>query len=240
MDPFGGLVVGASDVDATIGFFGTFGFVVTARSADGAVLRMPDGAPVDVVVEASDAATAAPCDYQLGPRALDLYTTDIDDGLAVCRDAGWSTSGVGVVSMGPVTMRQALVVGPDGMPVVLVESTHRRSSLLDVHPDRRFSEPHSVVWAVADLDAEAARWVAAGATRGMDLRFVEPAVSEYLGLPDSPVEIRMTMLADADVSPLRLELLEYVGRTHAEAAGGPIVALLHDREAGGAVLTRRR
>jgi len=42
------------------------------------------------------------------------------------------------------------------------------------------------------------------------------------------------------VSPLRLELLEYVGRTHAEAAGGPIVALLHDREAGGAVLTRRR
>ena len=89
-----------------------------------------------------------------GPRALDIYTTDMDGVLAELSAAGWLVSGPGTISVGPVTMRQALVVGPDGLPVVLVESTHRRSSLLDEFPDRRCSDPHSVVWCVDDLDAD--------------------------------------------------------------------------------------
>jgi hypothetical protein len=43
----------------------------------------------------------------------------------------------------------------------------------------------------------------------MDLAFEEPEVSTYLGLPRSPVAIRMTMLSGAGVEPLRLELLEF-------------------------------
>jgi hypothetical protein len=221
MQPFGGVVIGASDVEASAAFFETFCFERTSATT----LRVPGGAPVDIVLAATDAPGRAPRGYELGPRALDLYTTDIERGLAVAADAGYMTSPIGTISMGPVTMRQALVTGPDGVPVVLVESTHRRSSILDREPDRLFSEPHSVVWAVDDVDTEAAWWVEQGATKGMDLRFSEPAVSEYLGLPDSPVEIRMTMISDVAVSPLRLELLEFVGRHPAGAAPtGPYVA----------------
>lgn len=220
MEPFAGLVVGASDVAAAVVFFETFGFVETTPG----VLRVPGGAPVDIVIEATDAPLRAPRNYELGPRALDLYTTDIERGVAVAADAGYATSPIGTINMGPVTMRQALVTGPDGMPVVLVESTHRRSSILDLEPDRLFSEPHSVVWAVADIDVEAAWWVEQGATKGMNLQFSEPAVSQYLGLPDSPVGIRMTMLSDPDVLPLRLELLEFVGRG-AASDQSPIHAL---------------
>lgn len=79
-----------------------------------------------------------------------------------------------------------------------------------------------MVWAVADLDAEAGWWVEQGATKGMDLRFSEPGVSEYLGLTDPVVEIRMTMLSDPDVSPLRLELLEFVGRNDGGAGAGAV------------------
>ena len=221
MDPFTGVVVGASSVEATVAFFSVFGF--EERSAG--VMRVPGGAPVDIVIEATDRVARAPRDYEIGPRALDLYTTDIERGVSVAADAGHTTSPIGTIAMGPVIMRQALISGPDGVPVVLVESTHRRSSILDREPDRLFSEPHSVVWAVADLDTEAALWVEHGATKGMDLRFSEPAVSEYLGLPDSPVEIRMTMLCDAEVSPLRLELLEFVGRDGASNTACPIRSL---------------
>ena len=41
MEPFGGLVVGASDVAASVGFFETFGFVVTDRTLDSDLRRCP-------------------------------------------------------------------------------------------------------------------------------------------------------------------------------------------------------
>ena len=197
--------VATTDPVASAAFLGMFGFV-----GDGD-LRMvvPDGAAVAVEFVTVTKAGVAPADFDRGPRALDLYTNDLDGVLAEAAAAGWPTSGPGTVSIGPVTMGQAMVVGPDGLPVVLVESTHRRASLLDALPDRRVSEPHSVVWCVPDLDAEAARWQAAGWTKGMDLAFAEPAVSDYLGLPRSPVPIRMTMLSGPDVEPIRLELLEF-------------------------------
>jgi len=199
------VVVATTDRSSTAAFLDLFGFVAEGPAR----LVVPDGAPVAVELVGADRAGRARRDFEVGPRALDLYTTDMDGVLSDAAAAGWTTSAPGTISIGPVTMRQAMVTGPDGLPVVLVESTHRRSSVLDEHPDRRCSEPHSVVWCVPDLDAEAARWEAAGWTKGMDLAFSEPAVSDYLGLPRSPVPIRMTMLSGPEVEPVRLELLEF-------------------------------
>ena len=203
--------VATTDVVATDRFLRLFGFRVAPDAGGGLWFTAGAGAPVwlEPAEPTGPEAPVAPEGFQRGPRALDLYTTDLEGVLADAAAAGHAVSGPGTIAVGPVTMRQALVVGPDGFPVVLVESTHRRSSALDDEPTRRCSEPHSVVWCVDDLDAEAARWQAAGWTKGPDLSFTEPAVSEYLGLPRSPVPIRMTMLSGPGVEPVRLELLEF-------------------------------
>ena len=198
------VVVATSDRAATGEFLETFGFLRGDRG-----YFVPQGAPVRVELVDAETPGRAPRDFERGPRALDIYTSDIRRAVDAISRSGWEVSPVGTVSLGPVTMHQALVTGPEGLPIVLVESSHRRASLLDHEPDRLFSEPHSVVWCVDDRDAEAARWEAAGFSKGMDLAFEEPAVSDYLGLPRSPVPILMTMLSDEAVSPIRLELLEF-------------------------------
>jgi len=106
-------------------------------------------------------------------------------------------------------MRQQMVTGPDGLAVVLVDSTHRRSSVCDMADPPLHSEPHSVVWSVADHAGELDRWRVAGWTPGATIGFSEPSVSAELGLPESPTPITMTMLSDADVAPIRLELMTF-------------------------------
>ena len=203
-----GVVVGATDVEATLAFLARFDFTHVTLIGPEAHARVRGGHGVPIIVVAATGGATAPCDYEQRARAIDIYTGDLDAALAALD--GEQCSPIGVVELGPVRMRQALVSGPDGLPIVLVESTHRRASILDTEPDRLFSDPHSVVWCVADRDAEATWWVEQHAmTKGMDLAFEEPAVSEYLGLPDSPVRIEMTMLSDAEVSSLRLELLAF-------------------------------
>jgi hypothetical protein len=204
-----GVVVGASDPEATVAFLSAFGFLESGRDGDSVRLVVPGNDSAAVEVAAGSPAGVAPRDFEVGPRALDLYTRDIAAAVAVAEAAGGTAGPVGRLALGPLTMDQVLIDGPDGFPVVLVEANRRRSSVLDDDPGRLVSEPHSVVWCVPDLDAEADRWVAAGFTKGIDLAFSEPAVSEYLGLPRSPVPIRMTMLSGPQVAPIRLELLEF-------------------------------
>ncbi len=203
-----GVVVGATDVAATLEFLARFDFGHLTMVDAEVHARVSGGHGVPIIVVAATGAGEAPRDYEQRARAIDIYTGDLDAALDALD--GELRSPIGVIELGPVKMRQALVTGPDGLPIVLVESTHRRASILDTEPHRLFSDPHSVVWCVADRDAEATWWVERhDMTKGMDLAFEEPAVSEYLGLPDSPVRIEMTMLSDANVSSLRLELLAF-------------------------------
>lgn len=218
-----GVVVGATDVAATLDFLARFDFTHVTVVDTEAHARVSGGHGVPIIVVAATGDGSAPRAYEQRARAIDIYTGDLDAALAALD--GEQRSPIGVIGLGPVKMRQALVNGPDGLPIVLVESTHRRASILDTEPHRLFSDPHSVVWCVADRDAEAAWWVEQHAmTKGMDLAFEEPAVSEYLGLPDSPVRIEMTMLSDASVSSLRLELLAFPDHPSEPAAIGVDVA----------------
>ncbi|MCP4435610.1 MAG: hypothetical protein GY812_08975 [Actinomycetia bacterium] len=220
-----GLVVGATDPDAVIAFLGAFGLAEVARHAVDADtasgLYGLDRATTEVelgtdgtdhsrvwVVDCDEPGNA-PADFERRPRAFDIYTSSMDDALEHLRFTGLAHGPVGTLAVGPVTMRQCLVTGPDGLAVVLVESTHRRGSLLDADDGRLFSEGHSVVWSVDSMDDEAALLSGVGLTKGMDLAFTEPEVSTYLDLPRSPVPIRMTMLSGEAVDPLRLELLEF-------------------------------
>ena len=234
--PFAGLVVGARDPEALVSFLAGFGLEELARPeldddeaaalygqgcrvVPGPLLAapgVPDGPTVRVL--RTDTGGAAPTGWQCGPRALDVYTADLDRSTAAAVAAGWTVSPEALIEGGPMRMRQALITGPEGFPLVLVESTHRRSSVLDGEPDRLHSEPHSVVWCVADQAAEAERWRAAGWSVGAPVHFAEPTVSDELGLAERPTPITMTMISDDDVNALRLELLSF--DDHLDAAPG--------------------
>ena len=225
--PVAEVVVGATDIAVVVGFLGLFGLVQidsveigddeaqhlfgVPAIADRAVRLAAPAAPgrATVLVVPTLIPGRPTVDWELGPRALDIYTTDLDRGIAAAAGAGWTVSPEAVLAGGPMRMRQQMVTGPDGLAVVLVDSTHRRSSVCDMADPPLHSEPHSVVWSVADHAAERERWRVAGWTAGATIGFSEPSVSDELGLPESPTPITMTMLSDAEVAPIRLELMTF-------------------------------
>lgn len=214
MFPASDVVVGATDVAEMIRFFGVFDFRVSDRRPDEVELRNVEADTAGIVVVQRERASRRRQPYEVGAAAIDVYTTDLERSADRAAEAGFEVGTPGDLSLGPVTLRQQRIHGPDHVPVVLVESSHRRSSLLDRVPNGLHSEGHSVVWIVEDRDEEAAWWVdKKGATKGMDLDFAVDGVSDLLDLPDRSVDVKMTMLSDSDVTPFRLELLEFVGRT---------------------------
>lgn len=236
MGPFTEVVIGANDVAAAVAFFELFGFapvgemvIDEAESAALFGLAGPAGATrlaatlrpgsATLLIVSTPLAGSAPTGWSTGPRALDVYTRDLDATMSIARDAGFLISPVGGLSAGPMTMRQAMVHGPGALSVVFVETSHRRSSVLDTHPVASHSEPHSVVWVVSDHAAEVAWWTTGGwttegmwdegLTAGPTISFSEPSISDELDLAERPTPITMTMLSDTAVGPIRLELMTF-------------------------------
>jgi hypothetical protein len=204
----------------------TFSWADTSASVHHTV-SFGRGARVDI--HRVETEPTAPTGFDLGPRAIDIYTSDLDaaiDGLDLTES---TLSPIAEIASGPVRMRQVMVTGPDAIQIVLVESTHRQPSLLDGNDDRLFSEIHSVVWCVPDRDEEAARWVDAGFTQGADRAFAEPSVAPYLALPVPPgeaVPVELVMLGDARLAPTRLELLSFPGVTSTNGDASPALRAL--------------
>lgn len=215
------IVIGSPDPAATLRFWARFGYEPVGDDEN--LLGCGRGAVIEV--EETPVTGPVRSGWDLGPRGLDLYVPDLD--AAVERLAGWKLAcgPVADIAIGPVRMRQCAVAGPSGEPVVLVESTHRRPSLLDdaAHgADRWCSEVYSVVWCVDSRDETASKWTAAGAVAGPTMSFSDPSLGAYLGLPDAGAVLEMVTLSDAESSPTRLELLSFPGRQHAHrpAAAG--------------------
>lgn len=180
-----GAVVAATDVTATTAFLAELGAVI-------------DGPRGTVrVVEATGTWDRQP--LAGGPAALDFYVRSVGDRPHV------------TVELGPLVMHQARVVGPDGLPVVLIEANHRRPSVLDT-TEVPVSEAHSLVWVVPSIEQTLAFFRAAGMQVAFDLPITSPAVCELMGLPDGTT-VRMAMLSDQDLTPMRLELFEAPGTT---------------------------
>ncbi|MGI9667745.1 MAG: hypothetical protein ACR2N2_11735 [Acidimicrobiia bacterium] len=209
MFPASDVVVGATSVDATAEFFAVAGFTPQGASTGGVHLLQQGASGAGIVVLEASGPSVRREPYAAGPAAIDVYTSDIAQGAAAFEAAGYEVGRFADLSIGPVTLKQVRIHGPDHVPVVLVETSHRRSSLLDQEPDRLFSEGHSLVWVVNGRDDEASWWVDRGATKGMNLDFDTPATSVLLDLPDESVAVAMTMLSDEAVGPFRLELLEF-------------------------------
>lgn len=204
MLPIRGIDVSASDPAATLEFFAVFGYV---DGGDGVLSR---SAGASVRISRSNLRGVVRRGWDLGPRGLDVYVHDLDEALSRVEAAGWSGGAIGTIALGPVRMRQVLVAGPDGVPIVMVESSHRRPSLLDTE-SHWCSEIYSVVWCVRDRDVEASLWIAAGAVAGPPLEFADPSLGAYLDLPLADSPLRMITLASEDGASTRLELLSFPG-----------------------------
>lgn len=222
------VAVGCTDLDATTRFLQTFGFEadgdavlppeVTAAlyGADGPLpqrwLAVPgaERGRIRLVQTASPPAGAGPFDQ--GAHAIDLYTTDIARSVAQAREAGGRAGPVGSYRAGPLQVHEVKTHGPDGLPLVFIQVDRRRPSVLDAAPDRLHSEVHSIVWTVdeADMEAALAFWRdTAGLSVLLDAALADPQIAMFMELPRDDVTVRLALLADADVSPARLELLTF-------------------------------
>jgi len=217
-------VVGAADVDATTAWLGHLGFTeitdlrlspeaAKALYADGAAthvreLRVPDATRGAVRLVAA-AERAQPDPLARGPYGFLLYTRDLHRSLDIAAGDGARPSPVAAYQAGVKQMREARAVYPDGLVVVFVQVDDRRPSLLDDHPDRLHSELHSVTFAVEDVDEAVAALTAAGLSTVLDTEIAEPSVTGFLQLPRPDTRIRLVMLATADQTPARVEVLTY-------------------------------
>jgi catechol 2,3-dioxygenase-like lactoylglutathione lyase family enzyme len=246
------VVLGTTDLAATAAFLEAFGFEPAAeagtlatdqagalygldRETEQVLLGVPGVRAGRLRLVATPHADATHDPYALGGHALDIYTSDLEASLAVAEAAGaLSTSPVARIELGPLVMRQAMVRGPDGLPLVLVEANRRRPTVLDADPDRLHSEAHSIVWAVADVDAAARPLEQAGLPRALDVPITDPEVAKVLGVPPERAHIRMALLGDPDGPAPRMELLAFADPPTGPAGSGsppgarePLRARLH-------------
>lgn len=222
---FDHVVVGCSDLEASIGFFAFFGFdpVATrqlpdadaarygvAAGADEVVLAVPGSSSGRLRLIATDRPASSYSPYSPRVEALDLYARDMAAALASVAEAGFELSGPAAdYPFGPMRLQQASVVGPDDVMLVLVDINHRLPSLLDTDAQAPYSELHSVVCVVDDLAAATDFFTQAA---GLDLRATfplnEPAVPAFMGLPRAST-MRMSVLSSAEAAPPRFELLQF-------------------------------
>jgi catechol 2,3-dioxygenase-like lactoylglutathione lyase family enzyme len=151
-----------------------------------------------------------------GPEALDVYVRDLATTMAIAEGSAVSVRPSLTLALGPITMRQQMLMGVDGARCTLVEIERRRPSLLDVHPDAATSEVSSLIIVTADHDESEAFWLAAGLQKHSDISLDLEAVSTMMGLPRHE-PVRMTLLGDEAISPMRLEFLQFVNVKSSDA-----------------------
>jgi hypothetical protein len=219
-------VVGAADVAAMTSFLGAFDFEETGtvqfpdaaarqlygleRATHGIRLGVPGASSGGLqVIETPHAAHhRGPTDQ--GAHAIDLYTRDIEKSLRIAEAAGGRVSTISSYKVGPLTLREAKVEGPDHLELVFLEVDRRRSSRLDHLESALNSEVHSFVWIVSRIDDCLPFWRdEAGLISYLDVTMREPSIAEFMGLPRPDAPLRLAMTADAAGKSSRFELIEF-------------------------------
>jgi catechol 2,3-dioxygenase-like lactoylglutathione lyase family enzyme len=218
------VIIGTQNISAQISFWTALGYEVLAGpaelSADAsaalfgssgpvteAVLGVPGTASGLVRLVTVDRPQPASGPFDCRPSAIDIYSTDQAASMALATDAGFPLDGRMDLPLGPgVTLKNREHLGPDGTRVTFVAIERRRPSILDAEPDRLHSEIHSLVTIVDDIDQAAAPFIAAGLVNHSSFGFESAALSELMHLPRT-VAVKMNLLGDAALTPLRLEFL---------------------------------
>ncbi len=238
------VVVGASALEPLAEFLEVFGFARGAAAplpapaaralygleGDGEelVMHVPGaaGGRVRLVATPHPPRRFAPFDPR--PFAIDLFSTDVDRSVEAASAAGAHLSPITEHRMGPVVIREVEVIGPDQLVVTLLQpSVGRRSSILDRDPDRLHSEVHAFVWNDSDLDRLLPFWTGCGLAKVTDVVLDTPGLGALVGVPDEEVAMRLTVLADDEGRPIRVELVDFLGKGGVAQPTLPLAAGLH-------------
>ncbi len=242
-------VVGSTDLDRSARFLAVFGFEITAsaklptaeamalygldqpvREARLAVPGTARGWIRLVETPHPPRATTRPdhSPYDHRPVALDLYTRDIEQSIAMARATGAEIGKLVDYAVGPLALKEVETLGPDGLVTVFIEIANRRPSILDTDRARIHSEVHSIVFAVPSAERALATWRdAAGLDVLVDAPIRGPVISELMSLPRDNVPVRFVLLSDEEASPARFELIEFVEDPGQPHPTRPLAAGLH-------------
>lgn len=242
------VVIGATDLDASINWWTGLGFGVTtentldsdaadvlfglAGEVEQVELRVDEAPGGAIWLVQTPRANAMRGTFDTGPYAVELYTTDIEASLALAADLGAIPSGrleqnLDTVhrfsagnfgNFGNFGTDQASVLGPDGFVVVFTAAGERHPSVLDIHPEWLHSEIHSIVSTVRNVDTANRFW-----SEHLDLgALVEPAsesgLDQLMKLPQS-IGTRTTTLCDEFANPIRYQFIEFNGLTPEDHVG---------------------
>lgn len=238
------IVVGASNLEATVGFLTMFGFEVRASAvlpapAAGALYGL-DAAADEVLMVVPGAelgrvrvvATPYPprtfAAFDARPVALDLFSTDVEVSRALAIEHGYDVSPITDHHLGPVVIREVAVTGPDDLKVTLLwQTAGRRPSILDREPGRLHSEVHAFVWSDSELDVTLRLWESLGLAKLLDVVLDTPGLGELVGVAEEDLKMRLAVLADAAAQPVRVEFVEFLGRPATLQPTLPLAAGLH-------------
>lgn len=237
-------VVGTADLARSCQFLETFGFVRTAQAEidaqhawhlyglDGptsvARLAVPGAERGWIRLVETPHPPRAHGPYDHRPVAVDLYTRDIDQSIALARSAGATVGRLVGYEVGPLVLREVETRDADGLDLVFIEVNRRRPSVLDHDPERLHSEVHSIVFSVPSAERSLETWRdRAGLDVLVDAPIRGPVISELMDLPRPGVPIRFVLLCDDDARPARLETIEFPEDEGATFASRPLHAGLH-------------
>ncbi|MEU8802397.1 VOC family protein [Spirillospora sp. NPDC048819] len=213
-------VLGCHDLPAAAAFLSVLGYTERRRGTlepDAAAalyggtgpaeeaLYLPEGADSGglLLVSAPEGGSAVVS----GGYAVDIYTRDIEAGVAGLVAAGGVPSPIARWELGGRPFAECGIVGPGGFRVVLVEGASRRASLLDGDEGRRHSELQAAVHLTYDCDT--AFWTRLGLEQLYSQRLVNPAVAALIGIDDPDAEIVLDLFWDGRGA--RVELISFPG-----------------------------
>lgn len=237
-------VIGATDLDKMAAYFERFGFEPAAGGVLGgqaaAALYGLDGETEERLLSVPGAARGwlrlvktpgarretGPFDSR--PIAVDIYTRDIETSLALAREGGYECGELVGYDVGPLKVKEAEIIGPDHTILVFIEANVMRPCVLADQPDRLHSELHSMVWAVRSAADVLPTWTEQGGLRTLiDTEFGGPIISKLMNLPKPEVPVRFVLMCDAEETPARFELIEFLEENGAEAPAMPLAGGLH-------------
>ncbi len=238
------VVVGASDMEAAARFLELFGFEMgptaelpanAAKALYGIedpvqelVMVVPGAARGRVRLVSTPNPARSFARFDARPFAIDLFSTDMEKSVALANAGGYHSSPVTIHRFGPVTIHEVEITGPDKVIVTLLQpSAGRRPTVLDDDPDRLHSEVHAFVWSDTDLDKHIGYFTDRGLQTLMDAVLETPGLGALVGAPEEDIKMRLTVFADEEALPIRVEFVEFLGRASTPQPSLPLAAGLH-------------
>jgi catechol 2,3-dioxygenase-like lactoylglutathione lyase family enzyme len=233
-------IIASRDLPRSVDFYRRgIGWEVLEDAGDGVVMGVPgtETGKIRLVRAAADSNLPAPEIWEIGPRLLGIYASDLARSQEQIRAAGgWSGPIIGYDLEGHQAARLYKPGGPAYPVEILARSTDADDLILTIpgyperyptpalerEPDRTHSELHSGVVVVEDVDQALAVFHEAGGMELiLDVVVGGPEVEELCTLPPGG-SLRIGFVAGEGRAPGRIELLQFYGCPPAPYRNRPV------------------